>query len=173
VTKARNGKDGTVDVVIEIPRGSRSKYEFDEKAGRLRMKRVLSLSVVYPTDYGYVVETLAGDGDPLDVLLLAYEPAVPGSVQLARPIGVLDMMDQKGPDAKVLMVPARDARFDGVWRLGDLPEHWKLEISAFFNTYKMLDGDNPEIKGWRGPLAARKEIESAQRAFKSKKKKTR
>ncbi|TMF09138.1 MAG: inorganic diphosphatase [Chloroflexi bacterium] len=167
------GKGRTVDVVIEIPRGSRSKYEFDEKLGRLRMKRVLSLSVVYPTDYGFVPDTLATDGDPLDVLLLAYEPAVPGSVQLARPIGVLDMTDHKGPDAKVLMVPARDARFDGVWRLGDLAEHWKLEISAFFNTYKMLDGDNPEIKGWRGPAAAWKEIQSAQRAFKTKTKKRR
>ena len=167
------GNSRTVDVVIEIPRGSRSKYEFDEKIGRLRMKRVLTLSVVYPTDYGFVLDSLAGDGDPLDVLLLAYEPAVPGSVQLARPIGVLDMMDRKGPDAKVLMVPARDARFDGVGRLADLAEHWRLEIAAFFNTYKMLDGDNPEIKGWRGTAAAWKEIESAQRAFKNKKKKSR
>jgi inorganic pyrophosphatase len=167
------GKRRTVDVVIEIPRGSRSKYEFDEKTGRLRMKRVLSLSVVYPTDYGFVLDSLAGDGDPLDVLLLAYEPAVPGSVQLARPIGVLDMKDGKGPDAKVLMVPARDARFDAVGRVGDLAEHWKLEITAFFNTYKMLDGDSPEIKGWRGPAAAWKEIESAQQAFRNKKKKRR
>jgi len=169
VTVAAKGR--TVDVVIEIPRGSRSKYEFDEKTGRLRMKRVLSLSVVYPTDYGFVLDTLAGDGDPLDVLLLAYEAGLPGSVQLARPIGVLDMMDDKGPDAKVLMVPARDARFDGVGRLADLADHWKLEITAFFNTYKMLDGGNPEIKGWRGPAAAWKEIKSAQRAFNSKKKK--
>jgi inorganic pyrophosphatase len=163
------GKGRAVDVVIEIPRGSRSKYEFDEKTGRLRLKRVLSLSVVYPTDYGFVLDSLAGDGDPLDVLLLADEPAVPGSVQLARPIGVLDMRDENGPDAKVLMVPARDARFDGVRRLADLGEHWKLEITAFFNTYKMLDGDNPEIKGWRGPAAAWKEIELAQQAFKNKK----
>jgi inorganic pyrophosphatase len=163
-------KQRAVDVVIEIPRGSRSKYEFDEKIGRLRMKRVLSLSVVYPTDYGFIHDTLAEDGDPLDVLLLAYEPAVPGSVQQARPIGVLDMVDQKGRDAKVLMVPARDARFDGVGRLADLGEHWKLEITAFFNTYKMLDGDNPAIKGWRGPAAAWQEIRAAQQAFKKKKK---
>jgi inorganic pyrophosphatase len=167
------GKGRAVDVVVEIPRGSRSKYEFDEKAGRLRMKRVLSLSVVYPTDYGFVLDSLAKDGDPLDVLLLSYEPAVPGSVQLARPIGVLDISDDHGPDAKVLMVPARDARFDGIERLGDLPDHWKLEITAFFNTYKMLDGGNPEIKGWRGPAAAWKEIKSAQAAFKNKKKKRR
>ena len=168
-----NSRDRTVDVVIEIPRGSRSKYEFDEKIGRLRMKRVLSLSVVYPTDYGFVPDTLAGDGDPLDALLLSFEPAVPGSVQLARPIGMLDMADHNGPDAKVLMVPARDARFDGVGRLTDLADHWKLEIIAFFNTYKMLDGDNPEVKGWRGPAAAWKEIQSAQQAFKNKKKKRR
>jgi inorganic pyrophosphatase len=174
VSKApNNSRDRTVDVVIEIPRGSRSKYEFDEKIGRLRMKRVLSLSVVYPTDYGFVPDTLAGDGDPLDALLLSFEPAVPGSVQLARPIGILDMADHNGPDAKVLMVPARDARFDGVGRLTDLADHWKLEIIAFFNTYKMLDGDNPEVKGWRGPAAAWKEIQSAQQAFKNKKKKRR
>ncbi len=162
------GKRAAVDVVIEIPRGSRSKYEFDKKTGRLRMKRVLSLSVVYPTDYGFVLDTLGRDGDPLDVLLLAFEAAVPGSVQLARPIGVLDMADEHGPDAKLLMVPARDARFDGVGRLGDLPGHWKLEITAFFNTYKMLDGSNPEIKGWRGPAAAWSEIKTAQLAFKKK-----
>jgi inorganic pyrophosphatase len=94
-------------------------------------------------------------------------------VQLARPIGILDMADHNGPDAKVLMVPARDARFDGVGRLTDLADHWKLEIIAFFNTYKMLDGDNPEVKGWRGPAAAWKEIQSAQQAFKNKKKKRR
>ena len=162
-------KSRAVDVVIEIPRGSRAKYEFDEKAGRLRLKRVLSLSVVYPTDYGFVPETLAGDGEPLDVLLLALEPAVPGSVQLARTIGVLDMVDQNGPDAKVLMVPARDARFDGVARLADLPAHWKVEITAFFTTYKLLDGHNPEVRGWRGPVAAWKEIQASQVAFKKKK----
>ena len=106
--RKRQASDRTIDVRIEIPRGSRSKYEYDTKSGQLRLKQVLSSSVHYPVDYGFVLDTLGRDGDELDVLLLTEEPAVPASVQTARPIGVLEMTDGKGPDEKVLAVPAGD-----------------------------------------------------------------
>ncbi|HEY0492778.1 MAG TPA: inorganic diphosphatase [Candidatus Dormibacteraeota bacterium] len=162
------GPDRVVDVLIEIPRGSRSKYEFDSKSGRLRLHSVLSSSVHYPTDYGFILETLGRDGDELDVLLLTEEPAYPGSVQAARPIGVLDMADRKGEDQKILAVPASDARFAEYRQLADLPDHWKLEIKTFFHTYRQLDGKNPEVRGWRGAPTAWRLIESAQRAYRKR-----
>ena len=163
--RKRQASDRTIDVRIEIPRGSRSKYEYDTKSGQLRLKQVLSSSVHYPVDYGFVLDTLGRDGDELDVLLLTEEPAVPASVQTARPIGVLEMTDGKGPDEKVLAVPVGDPRFDEVHRLRDLPEHWRTEIKTFFDTYHVLDGKNPEIRGWRDAPAAWRVIESARRAY--------
>jgi inorganic pyrophosphatase len=157
--------DGTVEVLVEIPRGSRSKYELEEKSGRLRLKEVLSSSVHYPTDYGFILETLANDGDHLDVLLLVEEPALPGSIQTARPIGVLDMADRKGDDQKILAVPVGDPRFDEMKDLKDLPEHWKREITTFFGTYRLLDRANPEIRGWRGQQTAWRIIKEARAAY--------
>jgi len=165
VSPPAKGADRVVDVLIEIPRGSRSKYEFDTKSGRLRLHSVLSSSVHYPTDYGFILDTRGRDGDELDVLLLTEEPAYPGSVQAARPIGVLDMADRKGEDQKILAVPAADPRFNQVRQLADLPDHWKLEIKTFFDTYRMLDGKNPEVRGWRGAPTAWRLIESARRAY--------
>ncbi len=162
------GRD--VEVLVEIPRGSRSKYELDEKTGRLRLDRVLHSSVHYPTDYGFVLDTLARDGDQLDVLLVVEEPAVPGSLQRARPIGLLDMADEKGPDEKVLAVPAGDPRFAEIADLDDLPKHWLLEIQTFFNSYKELeDGKSASVKGWRGVNAAWEAIKKARRAFRERK----
>jgi inorganic pyrophosphatase len=155
----------TVEVRIEIPRGSRSKYEYDTKSGELSLKQVLSSSVHYPVDYGFILDTVGRDGDELDVLLVTEEPAVPASIQTARPIGLLDMADGKGDDQKILAVPADDPRFDEVQKLADLPEHWRTEISAFFDTYRQLDGKNPEIRGWRDGIDAWKLIESAQRTY--------
>jgi inorganic pyrophosphatase len=165
LSRAAKSTARLVDVLIEIPRGSRSKYEFDSKSGRLRLHSVLSSSVHYPTDYGFILDTLGRDGDELDVLLLTEEPAYPGSVQAARPIGVLDMADRKGEDQKILAVPAGDPRFNQVRQLADLPHHWKLEIKTFFDTYRQLDGKNPEVRGWRGAPTAWRLIESAQRAY--------
>jgi inorganic pyrophosphatase len=156
----------TVDVLIEIPRGSRSKYELDEKTGRLRLDRVLYSSVHYPTDYGFILDTLAQDGDHLDVLLLCEEPAVPGSLQTARPIGVLQMEDEKGPDEKILAVPTGDPRFADVNTLDDLPRHWSVEIQTFFDTYKALEGGKgASVRGWGGTTDAWNAIEEARRRF--------
>jgi inorganic pyrophosphatase len=158
--------DRTVDVLVEIAKGSRNKYELDEKSGRLRLDRVLHSSVHYPTDYGFVVETLARDGDHLDVLVLAEEPSLPGTMQRVRPVGLLDMEDERGPDEKVLAVPTGDPRFDDVRTLDDLPRHWQKEIATFFDTYKELeDGKGAVVKGWKGIDDAWRAIEEARRAY--------
>lgn len=162
---ARGSQSGTVDVRVEIPRGSRSKYEYNSERGELRLKRVLSASVHYPCDYGSIVGTLGEDGDELDVLLLTEEPAIPASIQEARPVGLLEMSDAKGVDHRVLAVPAQDPRFDEVRSLSDVPDHWRAEIKAFFDTYKQLDGGGPEVNAWRGVRAAWRMIDSAKRAY--------
>ena len=117
------GDQESVLAFIEIPRGSRNKYEFDEELGRLRLDRVLYSSVHYPTDYGFVPDTLAEDGDHLDILVLMQEPTFPGCIIEARPIGGLDMSDEKGPDFKVLAVPVGDPRYQEVTNLASLGEH--------------------------------------------------
>jgi inorganic pyrophosphatase len=135
-------------VTIEIPRGSRNKYEYDDALGRFRLDRTLHSSVVYPTDYGFVPDTLAADGDHLDVLLLVEEPTFPGCLVPARVLGMLEMDDEKGRDEKILAVPAGDPRFQDVHQLRDLPSHWLREIEAFFATYKLLEDKMVDVKGW-------------------------
>lgn len=156
----------TVDFLVEIPRGSRSKYELDEATGRLRLDRVLHSSVHYPADYGFIPDTLAADGDHLDALVMVEEPGIPGSLQTIRPIGLLDMVDEKGEDQKVLAVPTGDPRFHDVRRLSDLPKHWLLEIQTFFDSYKVLEGGKgATVKGWRGADAAWRAIAAARTAY--------
>jgi inorganic pyrophosphatase len=139
---------GTVFAFVEIPRGSRNKYEYDDASGRIRLDRVLYSSVHYPTDYGFVPDTLAEDGDHLDILVLVEEPTFPGCLVEARPIGGLDMADEKGPDFKVLAVPVGDPRFAHVRTLADVGEHWLREIETFFATYKLLEPKQTEVLGW-------------------------
>lgn len=145
-----------VDVFVEIPKGSRAKYELDKETGRIRLDRVLFSSVHYPADYGFVMDTIAGDGDPLDALVVVEEPTFPGCVVPARPIGTLLMTDEKGKDEKILAVPVGDPRFDQVKELKDLPKHWLREIENFFGTYKTLESERQEVTlgGWRGAKTA-------------------
>lgn len=140
----------SVDVFVEIPKGSRAKYELDKATGRIRLDRVLFASVHYPADYGFVTDTLAGDGDPLDALVVVEEPTFPGCIVPARPIGTLLMRDEKGQDEKIIAVPVGDPRFDQVQALEDLAPHWLKEIETFFATYKTLEGEAVELAGWRG-----------------------
>lgn len=142
----------SVDVFVEIPKGSRTKYELDKRTGRIRLDRVLFSSVHYPADYGFVTDTLAGDGDPLDALVVVEEPTFPGCILPTRPIGTLLMHDAKGPDEKIIGVPVGDPRFNEVRELKDLSRHWRLEIEQFFATYKTLEARGGEVKltGWRG-----------------------
>jgi inorganic pyrophosphatase len=145
---------GSVDVFVEIPKGSRTKYELDKKTGRIRLDRVLFSSVHYPADYGFVTDTLAGDGDPLDALVVVEEPTFPGCIVPARPIGTLLMRDSKGEDEKILAVPVGDPRFDEIKELTDLPRHWLREIETFFATYKELEGDAVSLGGWKDAKTA-------------------
>lgn len=156
-----NRDEGWIEVVVEIPRGSRNKYEFDHDRGILHLDRVLYSSVHYPTDYGFIPGTLSLDGDPLDVLIVVDEPTFPGCYVRARPIGTLIMIDEKGEDEKILAVPHDDPRFAETRRLNDLPNHWPLEIAAFFRTYKELQGVQTEVRDWHDVEEAWKIIEAA------------
>lgn len=145
--------------LIEIPRGSRNKYEIDEATGAFRLDRVLYSSVHYPTDYGFIPDTLAPDGDHLDVLVLVEEPTFPGCRMAARPVGVLKMLDEKGEDHKIIAVPVADPRFEGVNDLAEVHPHWLREIENFFEVYKTLEPDKlVEIAGWGDVAEAWKSI---------------
>jgi inorganic pyrophosphatase len=159
------GDRESVLAFIEIPRGSRNKYEFDEELGRLKLDRVLYSSVHYPTDYGFVPDTLAEDGDHLDILVLMQEPTFPGCIIEARPIGGLDMSDEKGPDFKVLAVPVGDPRYQHVADLTSLGDHWLREIETFFATYKLLEPKQTEVLGWHDAAFAWQMIESCRQRF--------
>jgi inorganic pyrophosphatase len=140
---------------VEIPKGSRNKYEFDHTTGAIRLDRVLYSSVHYPTDYGFIPGTTSADGDPLDVLIIVEEPTFPGCRVRIRPIGVLLMRDEKGLDEKILAVPLADPRFDGIRDLAEIHGHWLAEIRNFFATYKMLEGKETRVEGWQGAREAR------------------
>ncbi|HWZ58877.1 MAG TPA: inorganic diphosphatase [Gemmatimonadaceae bacterium] len=154
------GKDTPreVSAVIEIPNGSRNKYELDKETGVFSLDRVLYSAVHYPGDYGFIPRTLAEDGDPCDVLVLIKEPTFPGCRIDVRPIGVLDMLDRGEPDAKILAVPAEDPTQNEFFDLADIPPHTLREIAHFFEIYKDLEGKRVQVQGWRGCDAAFQEI---------------
>lgn len=157
-----------IDVLVEIPKGSRNKIEWDEARGVFRLDRVLYSSVHYPTDYGFIPQTLADDGDTLDALVLVEEPTFTGCLITARPVGVLHMRDEKGGDEKILCVPVRDPRFDPVRSLDDLSPHWLREIENFFETYKNLEDKQTEILGWGGADQARQVIAAGYAAYRDR-----
>jgi inorganic pyrophosphatase len=155
----------TIEVLIEIPRGSRNKYEYDESRGLLRLDRTLYSSVHYPTDYGYIPATHADDGDHLDALVIVEEPTIAPSLAIARPIGVLRMRDDKGLDDKIICVPVADPRFNGIAEFKDIAAHWQLEIDQFFRTYKKLQELDVDIYGWGDRAEAWTIIAAARAAF--------
>lgn len=158
-----------VDVMIEIPGGSRNKYEFDHDRHVFRLDRRLFSATVYPADYGFIPETLAEDGDPLDALVVLDDPTFPGCVVTARPVGVLWMEDDAGPDAKILCVLAGDPRWQHVVELHELPAHLLAEIEHFFDVYKTLEpGKHSTTGGYGGAQAAWTEIESSWRRHRAK-----
>ena len=155
-----------VEVVIEIPKGSRNKYEADHETGAVWLDRMLFTATMYPTDYGYFPQTLGEDGDPLDALVLLDEPTFPGCHIRARPIGVFWMADEQGPDAKVLTIPSTDPRWEDVRDIADLPSHLLDEIAHFFEVYKALEpGKRTEISNWQGRDEAERAIVEAQERF--------
>lgn len=154
-----------IEVVVEIPKGTRNKYEADE-SGAIWLDRLLFTSTRYPEDYGYVPETLADDGDPVDALVVLEEPTFPGCHIHARPVGVFRMRDEEGADEKVLCVPSSDPRWNHVTDVSDLPEHELREIAHFFDIYKDLEpGKRTEAKGWSGREDAELVVERAKQRY--------
>ena len=150
------------DVVIEIPGGSRNKYEIDHNTGRIRLDRMLFTSTRYPWDYGFVDDTLGLDGDPLDALVMLDEPTFPGCVVSVRAIGMFRMTDEKGGDDKLLCVPAGDVRKEHIRDIHHVSEYDRLEIQHFFEVYKDLEpGKSVEGAAWVGRLEAEAEVRSS------------
>ncbi len=143
-------KPGLLNVLIEIPGGSKNKYEFDKDMRAMVLDRVLYSSVQYPYDYGFVPNTLAGDGDPLDGMVIMDQPTFPGCVITVRPLGMLQMIDGGEPDEKLLCVPAKDPRYASVNTLEDIAQHRLDEVAEFFATYKRLEKKETQILGWKG-----------------------
>ena len=157
----------TIDVIVEITKGSRNKYELDKATGRIRLDRVLHSSVNYPADYGFVPDTLYEDGDPLDVMIINRFSTVPGCVVPVRPIAVFKMMDSGDSDEKVIAVPDGDPYYKNWTDLKDIPEGLKNEIEEFFKTYKNLEkGKSVEGKGWEDVKFAEAIIKSSLEAVK-------
>ena len=138
----------TFDVLIEIPKGSRNKYEYDFELNKIRFDRMLFSSMMYPGDYGFIPETLALDGDPLDVLVMGAEPTFPGCVMEVKPIGVFHMADEKGPDEKIICVPTTDPIWNSYNDIDDLNPHRVKEITHFFQVYKDLEMKKVVIGAW-------------------------
>jgi len=155
------------DVLIEIPRGSRNKYEVDHETGRMRLDRTLFTSTQYPADYGYIEDTLGDDGDPLDALVLLHgDPLFPGVLVRCRAIGMFQMTDEKGGDDKVLAVPVGDPRLEHLQDIRHVPEFDRLEIQHFFEVYKDLEpGKSVEGASWVGRGEAEIEITKSSQRF--------
>lgn len=156
-----------IDVIIEIPKGSRNKYELDKDSGRIKLDRVLRSSVNQPANYGFVENTLSDDGDPLDVMVISREPVFPGCVVPARPIAMINMNDSGDQDEKIIAVPEGDAYYESWNELKDIPDALRAEIEEFYKTYKNLEpGKHVEIKGWEGAKEAEEMIEKAIKNYK-------
>jgi inorganic pyrophosphatase len=136
-------------VLVEIPKGSRNKYEYDEGIGHLVLDRFLSSSMVYPTDYGFLMGHRGRDGDPLDAMVCVSEPTFPGCVIPVKPIALFAMQDEKGVDDKIVCVPTHDPGWNHAETLEDIPEQLQREITHFFSVYKQLEGKEVQVDGWQ------------------------
>jgi inorganic pyrophosphatase len=155
-----------IDVVIEIPTGSRNKYEYDHENHVIRLDRRLFTATTYPADYGFVPDTLSKDGDPLDVLVLVADPTFPGCVVRVRILGVFFMRDEAGLDAKLVSVLEHDPQWDDAHDIGDLPGHLLNEIEHFFSIYKDLEPEkHTEVMGFKGRAEALEELAACREAF--------
>lgn len=162
-------QENLVQVMIEIPKGSRNKYEYDSKKNVIRFDRMLFSAMHYPSDYGFIIDTLAKDGDPLDALVLLWEPTFPGCIIEAKAIGLFKMWDEKGPDEKILCVPIHDPMWNTIESLDGVPPHLLKEIEHFFKVYKELEKKKTGIEGWEGLDAALKVIAEARGEYKRRK----
>ena len=143
--------------VIEIPKGSRNKYEYDKDMESFALDRVLYSSVTYPADYGFIPQTIYDDGDPMDILVLMDQPTFPGCIIESKPIGIMGMIDGGDKDYKILAVPTEDPKYANINDINDVPAHLLDEISEFFKTYKNLEEKEVEILSWENAEVAKKE----------------
>lgn len=151
--------------IIEIPKNSTNKVEYDGEVGLFRLDRALYSPMHYPGDYGFIPGTLAEDNDPMDVLVLVQEPSFTGCMMLVRPVGILNMVDNKEGDQKVLAVPVKNPRYDQIHTMDQIFPHVRREIEHFFTIYKELQGSTPHMDGWGGPIEARKAIIEARSRY--------
>jgi inorganic pyrophosphatase len=158
----------TVRMIVEIPKNSANKYEYDVELGVFRLDRTLYSSVHYPGDYGFIPGTIAEDGDPMDILALADEPSFSGCMVEVHPLGILEMDDNLAKDRKVLAVPLRNPRYDQMRDMSEIPSHVIREIENFFAIYKQLEGKIVDVHGWRGREAACAAIQEARRHYLSR-----
>lgn len=157
--------NGLVEVFVEIPKGSRNKYEWDHHSRRFVLDRMLFSAVHYPGDYGFVPDTWAEDDDPLDALVILGEPTFPGCTIQGRVVGIFFMTDDKGPDAKLITVPDSDPRWAHVQELDDVPQHLLDEIGHFFSIYKDLEGKRVQVDGYGDRVRALAELEESRTRF--------
>jgi inorganic pyrophosphatase len=157
--------DESFACIVEIPKGSRNKYEWDHERDALVLDRFLFSSVVYPTDYGFIPETLSLDGDPLDVMVCVSEPTFPGCMIDVKPIALFRMEDDKGLDDKVLSVPLRDPGWNKLETLEEVPEQLRNEIAHFFSIYKNLEQKPVSVEGWFSRQEAVEEIRASRERY--------
>lgn len=150
-----------VRVIVEIPKGSANKYEYDGELEVFRLNRTLYSPMHYPGDYGFIPGTLAEDGDPMDVLALVQAPSFTGCLFEVRPVGILYMVDQQEKDQKIIAVPRRDPRYDQIYTMDQIFPHVRREIEHFFTIYKELEGRATRMEGWGGPEEARRAIQKS------------
>jgi len=157
-----------VRMIVEIPKNSSNKYEYDGALGVFRLDRALYSPMHYPGDYGFIPGTEADDGDPMDVVTLVAQPSFTGCMIMVRPVGLLDMLDSGEGDQKVLAVPLRDPRYDQIHTISQVFPHVLRELEHFFSIYKELEGKRTEMKGWLGPQEAREAIRQARARYQGK-----
>ncbi|WP_304124903.1 inorganic diphosphatase [Methanosphaera cuniculi] len=164
----KSGKNvpDTVTVVVEIPKGSRNKYEYEKDTESFKLDRVLYSPFHYPAEYGFIPQTLWDDGDPLDVLVIMDQPTFPGCLIDVRPVGVMRMIDDNESDDKILAVPLDDPRFNDITDIDELPDYYLKEIIHFFSEYKTLENKTVEITGWEDSENAKDAILHAIKLFK-------
>lgn len=156
-----------ITVIVEIPKGSRNKYEYDSQRKAFKFDRMLFSSVHYPSDYGFIPDTIARDGDPLDALVLVWEPTFPGCIIDTKPVGLFKMWDEKGPDEKILCVPIADPLWSHIESLSDAPPHLLKEIEHFFSIYKDLEEKKTGVEGWQDRDSAIEVIKDAQERYRA------
>ncbi|NMA61642.1 MAG: inorganic diphosphatase [Firmicutes bacterium] len=152
-------------VMVEIPRGSRNKYEYNNEEQRFYLDRMLFSSVHYPADYGFIPQTLAEDGDELDALVIVGEATFPGCFIRVEPVGMFEMWDEKGPDQKILCVPIGDPQWNWVHDLEDVPPHLLKEITHFFKVYKDLERKKTKVGDWYGKQEALRTVAEAKARY--------